>query len=610
MSHVDPETLASLPEFYHPTVSPGGGTIAFYYDGTGRNELYQLDRETGERECVTDGEVPRNARWPIRWSPSGQRVFFHRDEDGNEQNDILAVNLNGAADVETVVTVDGQGILDDTSDDGRYLLFGSNEGEQMNLYRHDTETGERQQLTAFDQPAGSGIFGPADERIAFSANESDTLENQDIYVMDADGSNKRRLALSEDGSEAHIADWFPDGQRLLISDNTDDLRRVGVYDLSTDDVEWLGPHEAEESPRVVSPEGQYVLASRHRHAATMPVCYDLATGADRELAVPEGVVSFPAGRTAFVDETTIVLSQSRPDERKELYEYDLMTDEVKVLIPAAYGDVNPDLFVNAEYVTYESEDSMEIGAVLYDAREGPAREADAIDVPGIVLVHGGPHGRASKAFNLSVQFLVSQGYTVFQPNYRGSGGRGREFKHVVHGDWGGMEQIDVAVGGRWLMARNWIDEDRVAVFGGSYGGYSVYCQLTMYHDRCPWATGIAWVGITDLHELYEESMSHFKHMLRTQMGDPEENHDRWRDRSPIEHVDDMTAPIFIIHGVNDSRCPVNQARLFRDALQEHGWVIGEDFEYEELGEEGHGSTDIDQKIRAFKLLEDYLDRRL
>jgi dipeptidyl aminopeptidase/acylaminoacyl peptidase len=609
MHTVDPETLASLPTFYHPVVSPDGDAVAFYYDGSGRNELYLLDRDTGERTRVTDGEVPRNARWHLRWDPGGDRIFFHLDEDGDEQNDILAVDPEGG-DVETVVAVDGQGMLDDVSRDGRYLLYGSDETEQMNLHRYDTERGERRQLTAFDQPAGRGIFGPADDRVAFVANESADLENRDVYVMATDGSNRRRLDLGEDGSESGVADWFPDGQRLLVGDDAADRSRVGVYDLATDDVEWLGPNGTEESPAAVSPSGRYALATRHRRAATMPVVYDLERDEGRELDVPEGVASFVGGRTPFVDETTVVLFQTRPDERRELSEYDLAADESEVLVPAEYGDVDPDVFVDAEYVTYESEDGLEIGAVFYDPRKGPARATDATDVPGVVLVHGGPHGRASMAFNRSAQFLGSQGYAVLQPNYRGSSGRGREFKRAVHGDWGGMEQVDVAVGGEWLMAREWIDKERVAVYGGSYGGYSVYCQLTMYRDRCPWATGIAWVGITDLHAMYEESMPHFRHMLRKQMGDPEENRDRWRDRSPVEHVDDLEVPIFVIHGVNDTRCPVGQARVFRDALEERGWVAGEDFEYEELDEEGHGSTDIDRKVRAFELLEDYLDRRL
>ncbi|MFC7073784.1 S9 family peptidase [Halovenus rubra] len=601
---VDPETLASLPEFYHPMASPDGDEIAFYYDEHGRNDLYLLDRESGDYERVSDGDVPRNARWPILWSRDGGRVYFHRDEAGNEQNDIAAWNRDG--ETETVVEVDGQGMLSDTTHDGRYLLYASDEGTQLNLYRYDTETDESIQLTEYAQPAGGGVFGPDDQRIAYVTNESETLENSDVYVMDIDGNNKRRLDIGIDGSESTVAEWFPGGERLLIADNADDLTRAGIYDLDTDEIEWLGPHEHEESPQTVSPTGRYVVVSRVVRGASVPVVYDREDETERELDIPDGVASFPPGRErTFVDDTTLVFSHSRPDERQELYQYELTTDEHEVLLEAAYEDVDRDIFADAEYITYESEDGLEIGGLLYDPRGTPACDTDTTDVPAVVSVHGGPQARASKSFNLLAQFLLTRGYAVFQPNYRGSTGRGREFKHTIHDDWGGMEQVDVAEGGKWLMDRDWVDEDRVAVFGGSYGGYSVYSQLTQYPDL--WTTGIAYIGITDLHRLYEEDMAHFQHSLRMQMGDPEENYDLWRDRSPIEHVDNVKQPLYMVHGVNDPRCPVEQARIFRDALEERGWEEDEDFAYTELTDEGHGSTDIDQKIRMFTLVSDYLD---
>jgi dipeptidyl aminopeptidase/acylaminoacyl peptidase len=197
---------------------------------------------------------------------------------------------------------------------------------------------------------------------------------------------------------------------------------------------------------------------------------------------------------------------------------------------------------------------------------------------------------------------------VFWPNFRGSTGRGREFKNAIIGDWGGQEQDDVAAGARWLADKEWIDGDDLAVFGGSYGGYSAYWQLVRYPEL--WNAGIAWVGITDLPALFEESMAHLKTILRQYMGDPEVNADLWRERSPITHVEDIEAPLLVLHGVNDPRCPVSQARSFRDALENRrGWTEGEEFEYQELGEEGHGSTDIDQKIRVYRLLADFLDER-
>ncbi len=608
-SPVDLDELVGLPEFYHPTVSPDGSRIALYYDVSGRNELHVIDRETGERTQVSDGEVPRDASWPLHWGPEGDRILFHRDEGGDEQNDIYELTLEG--EVSRLVAPEGQGIILDATPDA--LLYSTDAGGQLNLYRYDFADGTSRQLTHHDQPVANARFDPAGDRIAYVANEADDLENRDVYVMDADGADSRCLSIGDIGSESAVAAWLPDGSGLLVSDDASGLSRAGIYDLEADTVRWLGQGEYEEDAVAVAPEGERVLATRSRDAATVAVTYDLDSGTGRELDLPTGDVGLyqfqlVAGGAVFADDSTAVLAHSTPSTRRQCLAYDLGAHEYSVLVDAEYGDVDPDSFVDASHVRYESEDGLEIGGLLYDPRDGPARADDATAVPGVVMVHGGPHFRASHRFNLSVQFLVSRGYAVFQPNYRGSTGRGRAFERAIHGDWGGMEQADVAEGGRWLMARDWVDADRVAVFGGSYGGYSVYCQLTQYPTL--WATGIAWIGITDLHRLFEEDMPHFQHQLLTQMGDPEEKYDLWRDRSPVEHVDAMERPICIIHGVNDPRCPVEQARLFRTALEERGWEAGSDFEYTELGEEGHGSTDVEQKIRVFELLEDYLDRRL
>jgi dipeptidyl aminopeptidase/acylaminoacyl peptidase len=135
-------------------------------------------------------------------------------------------------------------------------------------------------------------------------------------------------------------------------------------------------------------------------------------------------------------------------------------------------------------------------------------------------------------------------------------------------------------------------------------------QMLQYPEL--YAAGISQVGITDLKALYEESMPHFKTTLERYLGTPEENEDLYEERSAVTHVENLAAPLCIIHGVNDPRCPISQARIFRDALVDEGYDEGEDgdFEYTELGEEGHGSTDIDNKIRSFELVADFLKRRV
>jgi len=608
------EELARLPTLAHPTVGPAGEEIAVYYDATGRNELHVLDTETGELEQWSDGEVPRNARWFLRWDAGGDRVYFHRDDGGDEQNDVCALGRDGT--VEPVVEMDGQVVLNDVSEDGNILLVGSSRDGQMNVYRHDVPTGETTKLTDYDRAAAAATIAPDGERFAFATNETETFENYDVYVADIDGSNVRNLEIGEVGAEVGPADWGPAGERLLVEDNTEGLNRMGVYDLREDAVRWLGDGEHEESATTFGPDGERVLGTRTREAETVPVVYDLATGESREFDLPDAVAGFSLG-DPFLADGRVVLTHTTPTTRPELVAYDLETDETETLIEPEYGPFSPEQFADAEYLTVESDgvpetpqralehepyETFEIGALLYDSGERPS--------PLIVNPHGGPRSRDSKRFDLYTQVLVARGFSVLKINYRGSTGRGREFVEELYDDWGGAEQGDVATAAEHVLeTRDWLDEDRVAVFGGSYGGYSAYWQLVQFPDL--YDAGVAWIGLTDLGEMYETTMPHFRtELMEKYLGTPEENPELYRERSPIEYAGNLSAPLLMVHGVNDHRVPVGQARLFRDRLEELGYEAGAEFEYEELGEEGHASSDQEQKLRLFRLLDDFLDRRI
>jgi dipeptidyl aminopeptidase/acylaminoacyl peptidase len=254
-------------------------------------------------------------------------------------------------------------------------------------------------------------------------------------------------------------------------------------------------------------------------------------------------------------------------------------------------------------VDHDPYKTYEIGALLYDSGERPS--------PLVVNPHGGPPSRSTKSFDPVTQFLVSLGFSVLQPNFRGSTGRGQQFVDELVGDWGGAEQGDIATVTESVIDLDWIDDDRVAVFGGSFGGYAAYWQLVQYPDL--YDAGIAFAGTSDLPDQYENSMPHFRTELAERyLGTPEENPELYQKRSPTTHADNVDADLLILHGVNDPRAPVSQARLFRDELEAAGYEEGEAgaFEYRELDEEGHGSTDADHTLRLFRILKDFLNRRL
>jgi len=609
------EELARLPTMAHPTISTDGTEVALYYDVTGRNELQVLDVERGELTQWSDGDVPRNARWFVRWDADGERVFYHLDEGGNEQNDVHAITREGES--EPVVELDGQSMIFDVGADGETLLLGSSRDGQMNVYSHDLSSGETTKLTDYERAVWGAHLSPDGERVAYSTNETDDYDNRDVYLMDADGSNPRNLALGEVGAESAPTDWSPDGERLLVADNTTDLGRAGVYDVERDEVTWLGDGTYEESPGQFVDDSR-VVVSRDRDAVTMPVVYDLDSGERRELDLPEGVASVVGGETNTLADGRLAIVHTTPTRRPELLAYDLATDEYETLIEAEYGPFDPSDFADAEYFTVASDgvpdttqyavehdpyETFEIGALLYDSGERPS--------PLVVNPHGGPRARDAKSFGLYTQVLVARGFSVLQVNYRGSTGRGREFVEELIEDWGGAEQGDVATAAEAVLDRDWIDEDRVVVFGGSYGGYSAYWQAVQYPDL--YDASVAWIGLTDLEDMFENTMPHFRTELMVKyLGTPEENPELYRERSPVTHIENVDAPMFVVHGVNDRRVPVSQARIFREALAEAGYEEGEtaDFEYRELGEEGHASSDQDQKLRMFEALDDFLQRRV
>ena len=228
----------------HPIASPDGDRIALYYDITGRNELHVMDLETGELEQWSAGDVLRNARWYVRWGADGARIYFHNDEAGDEQNNIHPIDKSGTA--EPVIEQDGQTVLFEATED--FLVIGSTRDGQMNRYRYDIATEAISKLTDYARAVFTATESPARELLAYSTNETDDFDNQDVYVADTDGSDPTNLEIGEVGVEAHPEDWGLHDHRLLVSDNTTDLGRTGVYDLDDEEIEWYGDADCDESP--------------------------------------------------------------------------------------------------------------------------------------------------------------------------------------------------------------------------------------------------------------------------------------------------------------------------------------------------------------------------
>ena len=604
------EELCKLPSFFNPVVSWAGDQVAFYWDTTGRMELHILDLKTKQVRQVSHGETPRALRTGFTWTRDDREIAFGKDTAGNEQHDIYVIDVRSGSVRQLTNDPAAEEHAVEFSPDDQWLLVNTNKRMpeapekpgQLNLWKVKRDGSAYVPLTRYAFPAFAAGWSKDGRKIAYVTNEDMTdLKNRDGYIADPDGQNAKKVLSVAKGSQDQFGGWHPDSRRIAVTSDASGSNRAGILDTESGELRWLTPEGVEEYALRFSKDGTMLACVRNHESSVTPVIYDVATGTARTLKLPEG---FAVGAQFFDGDTKLLVTYSTDVTRSSLVAYDLASDRYETLLEPQYGSVDRGVFVNAKHVYYPTFDGQSIPAILYT----PKGLAPGEKLPAIVHVHGGPTGQWFRGFDPFAQFLVDRGYVVIEPNIRGSTGYGVKFRDAAIKDWGGADLEDVAAAADYLRTLPYVDGSRLVVFGGSYGGFMTFIAATKKPDI--WRAAIAWVGISDLHKMWDESKEHFRYFLREQMGDPEKDRALWRDRSAIEFADQLKAKLLMVHGVNDPRCPVSQSRTFRDKLVALGRREGTDFEYVELADEGHGSADIQQKIRTFTILADYLERAL
>ena len=593
--HYSIEDILRIPQVYSRRVSHSRERMAFFWDKTGRLELYLMDLVTREVEQVSKGDMPKSVRTRPVWSRDESWLMLTRDVKGNEQHDLYRYVIKIGEFEQLTETPRAQEVPQDVGPRGDWFSFTSNRDGPVALFKIRADGSEVVKLAEHRNPVRGGRWSPDGERLAYGVNESENLKNQDIWLVKADGSERRLLIRVKEGSRETFGDWSPDGRYIAFGSDSTGYGRVGLFDMEEGVTKWLSPGRYDESSIEFSRDGSMLLCTRNRDACRELLIYDVESGEERVLNLPPGVAS---GWNFVLEDKFIVGGFSTTDKPPYLFLYDLKGDEVETLIPAELGSLKEEWFVEGEYIKYRSTDDLDIYALLYKPKDiGEER------LPAIVIPHGGPTAQYFRSFNKLAQLLADRGYVVLLPNVRGSTGYGVEFRDMNIKDWGGGDLEDIASGVEYLKGLPYADPERFGIYGGSYGGYMTYIATVKKPEL--WRAACAHVGITDLLSLYENSMSHFKYYLRQQMGDPEKDRELWMDRSALHHAEKLRCPILITQGLNDPRCPVQQARIYKEKLDE----LGKEYEYAEI-DYGHGSQDLTERIETYRRLLDFLERRL
>jgi dipeptidyl aminopeptidase/acylaminoacyl peptidase len=250
-------------------------------------------------------------------------------------------------------------------------------------------------------------------------------------------------------------------------------------------------------------------------------------------------------------------------------------------------------------VWYKSADGLQIHAWYLPAGSGRTPH------PAIVWPHGGPSYQTNDLWDPYLQSLSQSGFAVLAPNFRGSTGYGAGFRNMNLSDVGGGDLEDVVAGAKWLAKQREIDKSKIAISGGSYGGYMTLIALTKKPEV--FAAGAAFIPVTDWLEMYQLSDALFRRFMEELFeGPPEKEQKLYRDRSPITYVSQIKAPVLISCGRNDSRCPIQPVQKFVDRLTK--MKHPHEFRVEE--KEGHGALRVEAAKREVRTIVKYLGKTM
>ena len=582
------------------TWSPDGKTVAFVSNLSGRNNLWLVPSEGGWPTQLT---VSDERQTSPAWSPDGKWIAYMSDYEGDEQWDIFLVSPK-TGEVKNLTNTREISEENPTwSPDGRYLAYivKPKTSSVFEIDVYDTLMREVKHLTsgtAKDRMNVAPIWSADGKFIVYTQEQSKGTDSN-VFAINIE-SAKSTLLTPHDDEHAYTAnDVSPDGKSVLITSNASDgYENAGLLDIASKKIHWLTHDKWEVIGERFSSDGKFLTYSANVDGNTDIFLYDIASGKARELPLPKGV-NYAAGPTSpFThDNSRLLYFHTGPTAPGDLWVYDISDGKSHQLTHSLVGGVRAEDMVEPYLVHYPSKDGKwTISAFVYVPYNLPRNG----EHPAIVYVHGGPHAQTMNSFNRFVQYAANQGYIVIAPNYRGSTGYGKEFQHANLFDMGGGDFEDVVASADWIKQTGYVDPKKLILMGASYGGYLTMVGVTKAPEV--WAAGVPIVPFVNWFTEIENEDPVLRESDIATMGDPVKNKALYEERSPINFVDRIKAPLYLLAGGNDPRCPKEEAQQVADAVKKRGGVV----EYKVYENEGHGFARVENQIDAYKRVADFL----
>ncbi len=589
-------------------LSPDGSYISYMAPYKDRlNVFVRRVDESDEHAIRITNETERSVAGYM-WADN-QRLLYMKDTAGDENYQLYGVHRDGSDD-RAYTAFDGvrTSLIDDLEEQPGVVMIGMNKRnpEVFDPYRLNIETGE---LTLLAENPGNiqGWMTDHDGRLRVATAIMDGVNTQILY-RDTEDEPFKPVLTTNFRDVVSFMEFTPDNKEVYAATNLhrDKTILVRMNPATCEELEVLYENERYDIASISYSRKRKKLLSVYCTGHKEPVRHYF--DAEEEQLRQRIKAHFPNQRYGIADtdkaEENYLIYVGGDRTRGSYWHYNALTDEAKKIADLAPWIKSDEM--NAMHpVCYTTRDGLQIEAYL-TLPDGLTPDT-AKQLPVVVNPHGGPWARDCWGYSSEVQFLSNRGYAVFQMNFRGSTGYGRHFLEASYKQWGLKMQDDITDGVKWLIEQGIANPNRIAIYGGSYGGYATLAGLTFTPDL--YACGIDYVGVSNLFTFMQTIPPYWRPMLEMmyeQVGHPKHDADQLAATSPALHADKIKVPLFVAQGANDPRVNKAESDQMVEALRQRGVVV----EYMVKDNEGHGFHNQENRFDFYRAMERFLKAHL
>jgi dipeptidyl aminopeptidase/acylaminoacyl peptidase len=576
-------------------LAPDGHAVAVVSDrGAGTYEAWTLPATGGtpQRAMTVEDHAVRS----ICWNASGD-LLAAADRGGTELHQLFVRHPDGPT---APVSVDPAGKVqrllswNATSPDGAHVAFSSNAraAADMDIVIGDLAAGTERPLLCAPAWHVVGGWSPDGTQLLVMRVHDNTT--QDLLVVDPGTGAAREITRHAEDTSHVPAGWLADGRVVEITDIDDEHLWLAALDPQTGARESIDRGAWDVELAASSADGR-VQAWVVNEDGYSKLRWRVEGGPIRERdlrGVCENVVLTPDGaRLAYLR-----ISATEP---WQVWALDTVTGDAHLALASSYAVPSRDL-VEPELIRIAGAEG-DIPCFVYRPKRARA------PYPAILYPHGGPEGQSRPAFSphlTHLAALIDRGFALVVPNIHGSTGYGRSWQAAIHKDWGGIDLRDLRAVTVWMQQQKDFARDRLAVYGGSYGGFATLLCVTQLPDV--WRCAVDVFGVANLVTMLENAQPNWRRFLARWIGDLETDRAKLVERSPITHIENVTCPMLILQGSNDPRVPQEESDQVVAKLR----GLGRRVEYVVYPDEGHGFTKKANAEDAYGRIVEFLTREL